>query len=131
MSLPWTPYSRRTISLTGVRRLPVQPAGVPAGPAQHPPTRLWSRGGALRPQHGGRGPGSARVGNGILFRKNSAKLTRNGFRYSAEEGAHSEAFRVPRKSQFRSSERNGMEWIPRKNEVLQSLHSPYDHSGGL
>ena len=31
-----------------------------------------------------------RVGNGILFRKNSAEQTRNGFRYSAEESAHLE-----------------------------------------
>ncbi len=52
---------RRTISLTGVRRLPVQPAGVPPGPAQHPPSRLWSRGGALCPQHGGRGPGRCSI----------------------------------------------------------------------
>jgi hypothetical protein len=51
-----------------------------------------------------------RVGNGISFRKNSAEKTRNDFRYSAEESIHSEAFRVPRKSQFRSSERNGTEW---------------------
>ncbi len=51
-----------------------------------------------------------RVGNGISFRKNSAELTRSGFRYSAEESPHSEAFRVPRKNLFRSSERNGTEW---------------------
>ncbi len=36
--------------------------------------------------------------------------SRNGFRYSAEESAHSETFRVPRKSQSRSLERNGTEW---------------------
>ncbi len=36
-----------------------------------------------------------RVGNGISFRENSAEQTRNDFRYSAEESAHSEAFRVP------------------------------------
>jgi hypothetical protein len=53
-------------------------------------------------------PDMTRVGNGISFRKNSE--TRNGFRYSAEESPHSEAFRVPRNSQFRSSERNGTEW---------------------
>ncbi len=34
--------------------------------------------------------------------------TRNGFRYSAEKSAHSVEFRVHRKSQFRSSELNGM-----------------------
>ncbi len=49
---------------------------------------------------------TSRVGNGISFRTNSAEETRNGFRYSAEESAHSEAFRVLRKSQFRSSEGN-------------------------
>ncbi len=32
----------------------------------------------------------SRVGNGISFRKNSAEQTRNVFRYSAEENAHSE-----------------------------------------
>ncbi len=31
-----------------------------------------------------------RVSNGISFRKNSAEKTRNGFRYSTEESAHSE-----------------------------------------
>ncbi len=51
-----------------------------------------------------------RVGNGISFRTNSAEWTRNGFRYSAEKSTHSKAFRVPRKSQFRSSERNGIPW---------------------
>jgi hypothetical protein len=45
-------------------------------------------------------------------------LTWNGFRYSAEESAHSEAFRVPWKNQFRSSERNGMELNSAKYEVL-------------
>jgi hypothetical protein len=50
-----------------------------------------------------------RVGNGISFRKNSAEWTWNDFRYSAEESAHSEPFWFPRKSQFRSSERNGTE----------------------
>ncbi len=35
---------------------------------------------------------------------------RNGFLYSSEASAHSEAFRVPRKSHFRSSERNGTEF---------------------
>ncbi len=34
-----------------------------------------------------------RVGNEILFRKNSAEQTRNCFHYTAEESAHSEAFR--------------------------------------
>jgi len=72
-----------------------------------------------------------RVGNGISFRKNSAEKTRNDFRYSAEESIHSEAFRVPRKSQFRSSERNGMERNFAKNEVLRNLHSFSGHSDGL
>ncbi len=36
------------------------------------------------------------------------KIPRNRFRYSAEESAHSEAFPGLRKSQFRSSERNGI-----------------------
>jgi len=37
----------------------------------------------------------------------------------------------PRKSQFRSSERNGMNGIPRKNEVLRNFHSISDQSDGL
>ena len=40
-----------------------------------------------------------------LVPKNSTEYTRNGFRYSAEESAHSEAFRGLRKSQFRDWER--------------------------
>jgi hypothetical protein len=51
----------------------------------------------------------SKLGLGTEFR--SEKISRrNGFRYSAEESTHSEAFRVPRKSQFRSSERNGMKF---------------------
>ncbi len=46
----------------------------------------------------------------------TAEYTQNGFRYSAEESAHSEAFRGLRKSQLWSSERNGITW---KNLVLQ------------
>jgi hypothetical protein len=65
-----------------------------------------------------------RVGNGISFRKNSAEKTRNDFRYSAEESIHSEAFRVPRKSQFRSSERNGTEWnSAEKNSFTEQQQS--------
>jgi hypothetical protein len=48
------------------------------------------------------------------YRKNSAEYALNDFRYSAEESAHSEAFRVPRKSQFRSSERNRTKRNPAK-----------------
>ncbi len=52
------------------------------------------------------------LGLGTEFRPE--KIPRNrlgtGFCYSAEESTHSEAFRVPRKSHFRSSERNGTEW---------------------
>ncbi len=51
-----------------------------------------------------------KVGNGIQLRKNSTEQTRNGFHYSAEESGHFEAFRGLRKSQFRSSEWNGMAW---------------------
>ncbi len=41
----------------------------------------------------------------------SEKIPRNRLgTVSAEESTHSEAFRVPRKSQFRSLERNGMEF---------------------
>ena len=65
-----------------------------------------------------------RVGNGISFRKNSAEKTRNDFRYSAEESIHSEAFRVPRKSQFRSSERSGTEWnSAEKNSFTEQQQS--------
>jgi len=45
-----------------------------------------------------------RVGNWISYWKYSAEFTRNGFRYSTEESAHSEAFRGLQKSQFRGSE---------------------------
>ncbi len=34
--------------------------------------------------------GRTRAGNEIFFRKNSAELARNSFRYSVEESAHSE-----------------------------------------
>ncbi len=46
------------------------------------------------------------VGLATEFR--SEKIPRNEFRYSAEESGHSEAFRGSRKSQFQSSERNGV-----------------------
>jgi hypothetical protein len=59
-------------------------------------------------------PITGRVGNGISFRKNSSEWTRNDFRYSAEESAHSEVFRIPKKSQFRCSERTERSGIPRK-----------------
>ncbi len=52
----------------------------------------------------------AKVGSGISFRKNSAEYARNSFRYSAEESAHSEAFRSLQKSLFRSSERKEIAW---------------------
>ena len=38
----------------------------------------------------------------------TAEYTQNGFRYSAEESAHSEAFRGLRKIQFRRSEQDGI-----------------------
>jgi len=50
--------------------------------------------------------------------KNSAELTQNGFRYSAEERVHSEAFRGLRKSLFGSSEQKKMAW---KKLVLQNI----------
>ncbi len=55
-------------------------------------------------------PSPTRVAIEILFRKNSAEQTRNGFRYSADKSAHSAEFRVHQKSQFRSSEQNETKW---------------------
>ncbi len=52
----------------------------------------------------------ASVDSGISVRKYSAELTQNGFHYSVEESAHSEAFRSLRKSQFWSSQENGIPW---------------------
>ncbi len=60
----------------------------------------------------------SRVGSGISFRKNSAEQTRNSFRYSAEESAHSETFRSLLKSLFRSEEQKEMAW---KKLVLQKI----------
>ncbi len=58
-----------------------------------------------------------RLGLATEFRsEKTAEYTQNGFRYSTEESAHYEAFRGLRKSQFWSSERNGITW---KNSVLQ------------
>ncbi len=54
-----------------------------------------------------------RVGSGISFQKNQ-----NSDCYSAEESAHSEAFRRLRKSLFRSSEWKEMAW---KKFVLQKI----------
>ncbi len=71
------------------------------------------------------------LGTELRSEKNSAEWTRKGFCYSAEESAHSEAFRVPRKSQFRSSERNGMEWNSTKKWSFTGLHSISDHSDVL
>jgi len=51
-----------------------------------------------------------RVGNRILFRKKSSEYTRNSFRYSPEDSAHSEAFWDLRKRLFRSSERKEIAW---------------------
>ncbi len=59
---------------------------------------------------------ATRVGNRISFRKNSEKYTRNGVCYSAEESAHSKAFRAQWKTQFRSSERKGIKW--RKKKII-------------
>ncbi len=52
------------------------------------------------------------VPSGTEFRSEKIPRNRlgNGFRYSAEESNHSEAFRVPRKSRFRRSERIRTEW---------------------
>jgi hypothetical protein len=46
---------------------------------------------------------SLRVGTGTLFRTNSAEEARNGFCYSAENSAHCEAFRGPRKLREKTS----------------------------
>jgi hypothetical protein len=50
--------------------------------------------------------------------------------YSAEESAHSEAFRIPRKSQFRSSERNRTERDSAKKLSFTELapHGLYNYS---
>ncbi len=63
-------------------------------------------------------PQCIRVGNGISFRKNSAEQTRNGFRYSAEESGHSEAFRGLPEESIPSSDWNGMtrkNWVYKKS----------------
>jgi hypothetical protein len=51
------------------------------------------------------------------FRSENIPRNRLGM-VSAEESVHFEAFRVPRKSQFRSSERNGTDFRRKKNMTL-------------
>ncbi len=55
----------------------------------------------------GEGCQKAALSHRISFRK---KYTRNGFRFSPEASAHSEAFRGLQKCQLRNSERNGITW---------------------
>ncbi len=61
-----------------------------------------------------------RVGNGILFRKHSSEQTQNGFLYSAEESAHSEAYEVYERVSFEA--RNGI----KKNSLKNPFSSNYN-----
>ncbi len=58
--------------------------------------------------------GRTRAGNEILFRKISAELARNSFRYSVEESAHSEVH-----ERVNSKARNGMELLKNNSFTKQ------------